>query len=186
MSSSLADYLSFAGILAMKPNPQIPCLADVGFTWDDAVALINARGLFYCKVYRARVTFLSLEAYALLRQLHRPTPLTPLAREVLSLLQEAGPLEIRAIRTLLPLSGAAAEGAINLLLRELLVTAVQGGRKVYGDWSTLVYGAVEGWREGALLPECAGDPRAQLEAILTRTMPRAEFELLRIASARQV
>lgn len=66
--TSLLDYLNYAGILTCNENQYLPCISDIGCGMQDVSDLIDSYDLFYCKAYRKRTTYLSREAYFLLKQ----------------------------------------------------------------------------------------------------------------------
>ena len=82
----LQSYLEANGILLCNRNPDLPALEDVGCTWQDMTKLIDRHKLFYSKAFRKRTTYLSPEAYYLLKAVKPQKPLTPSAERILSLL----------------------------------------------------------------------------------------------------
>ena len=66
-TNPLQSYLEINGILLCNRNPDLPALEDVGCTWQDVTELIDQHKLFYSKAFRKRTTYLSPEAYYLLK-----------------------------------------------------------------------------------------------------------------------
>ena len=73
----LQSYLGDNGILLCNRNPDLPALEDVGCTWQDVTELIDRHELFYSKAFRKRTTYLSPEAYYLLKAAKPQKPLIP-------------------------------------------------------------------------------------------------------------
>ena len=163
MEDILLSYLDRSGILLCNRDADLPCLEDIGCAWGDVTALLDRQALFYCKLYRGRTTYLSREAYYLLRAVRgERKALTPAAARVYELLLQAPGAETDFLK---PLSG------LNFLLRHLYATAVGNGTAINANWSTFRYAAAEVWEAQAPNIYDCPDPAGRIQALLGRTMP---------------
>ena len=104
MEDILLSYLDRSGILLCNREADLPCLEDIGCAWGDVTALLDRQALFYCKLYRGRTTYLSREAYYLLRAVRgERMALTPAAARVYELLLQAPGAETDFLKPLRPL-----------------------------------------------------------------------------------
>ena len=67
----LYEYLQENGILLCNMNPYLPSLETIGCSWVDVTEEIDNHRLFYSKVYKKRTTYLSVEAYYLLKTIRK-------------------------------------------------------------------------------------------------------------------
>jgi len=171
---ALRQYLDYAGILACNENPYLKCLEDIGCGWSDVMALIDAHGLFLSKVYRGRTTYLSNEVYFLLKRVRKPKPMDADAATVYELLQQE-PMDKETLRLLSGLDKKRLDRSLQFLLQNLYVTALESGKELNPNWSTLRYGTAEAWEAYVTKPSREGGPRERLIAILTQTMPEKEI-----------
>ena len=100
----LQSYLEANGILLCNQSPDLPALEDVGCTWQDVTELIDQHKLFYSKAFRKRTTYLSPEAYHLLKAVKPRKPLTPPAERILSLLDNGSTAETAFLKQVCGLS----------------------------------------------------------------------------------
>lgn len=168
------DYLRFSGILLCNVNPYLPSLSDVGGVWNDIVFLLESREAFYCKAYRKRVTYLSREAYFLLRQCTERPPMEDRSRMILRFLELHGPADTETIRRSVLLEKKEFAKAFDFLLEHLYVTMVRNGEILNDTWSTFLWGSAEEWEKGAgAFPVCT-ESEKRLRAILRNTMTETE------------
>lgn len=144
MEDILLSYLDRSGILLCNRDADLPCLEDIGCAWGDVTALLDRQALFYCKLYRGRTTYLSREAYYLLRAVRgERKALTPAAARVCALLLQAPGAETDFLKPLSGLCGKDFRDGLNFLLRHLYATAVGNGTAINANWSTFRYAAAE-------------------------------------------
>lgn len=174
--TNLQEYLEFAGILTCNDNPYLPSLSDIGCEWPDVTALIDSHGLFYCKAYRNRTTYLSNQAYFLLKQCRSPKPMDVDASKIYELLKNAEALDSETLKPLSCLDPKKFTKAFNFLLENLYITAYKNGKVLNPNWSTFYYSTAETWEQSVKKPCAEPDPRITLKAILLRTMPEREFD----------
>lgn len=173
----MGGYLADFGILSCNENPYLPCLDSLGFTWADAVALIDQQKVFVSKCYRKRTVYLSPEVYFLLKECRKSRLMTTDAAALYEILV-AVPMESGALKRLVPLEKKAYDKALSFLLEESYVTALRNGTWKLPNWSCYVYGTAAEWEVLAEKPMASNDPMARLYAILGKTMPGKEVAKL--------
>lgn len=165
----LRSYFSQNGILLCNENRELPSLASIGGRWDDMVALMENREVFYSKLYKGRVTYLSREFYYHIKPLRqREDRLSPQARELLAFLRQAGPMGTEELKRLFPLWSSHFEAYLDELLRELLVTAVKRDRTLNENWCTFLWAPSEYWEMGiSPLSPSPAEARRLLSSLLS-------------------
>lgn len=172
MDDILLTYLDRNGILLCNRDADLPCLEDIGCTWGDATALLDRQALFYCKLYRGRTTYLSREAYYLLRAVRgERRALTDAAARVYEVLVQAPGAETDFLKPLSGLCGKDFRDGLNFLLKNLYATAVGNGTAINANWSTFRYAAAEVWEARAPNVYDCPDSAGHLQALLGRTAP---------------
>ncbi len=165
----LRGYFAQNGLLLCNENRELPSLASIGGRWDDIVALMESREVFYSKLYKGRVTYLSREFYYHIKPLRqREDRLSPQARELLAFLRQAGPMGTEDLKRLFPLWGSRFSSYLDELLRALLVTALERDRTLNENWCTFLWGGYALWEDGRQPP--LADPaeaRRLLSPLLT-------------------
>lgn len=176
-SNGMGQYLAQFGILACGENPWLPCLDTLGFTWADAVALIDRQEVFVSKVWRRRTVYLSPEVYFLLKKCWTRRPMPADSAALYEILLEV-PMGNADLKRLVPLEKRACEKALEFLMEECYVTALRNGVWKTPNWSSYIYGTAEMWETLAPRAVPSADPRAALAAILGRSMPEREVAKL--------
>lgn len=176
-AEGMLRYLNDFGILACNENPHLPCLNTLGFTWADAVALIDRQQVFVCKLYRKRTVYLSAEVYFLLKQCRIPRPMTGDANVLYEVLS-AVPMESGDLKRLVLMEKKAYDKALSFLLEEGYITAVRNGTWKLSNWSCYVYGPAVVWEKLAEKPAVCHDPETRLHTILGKTMSEKEVAKL--------
>jgi len=171
----LSNYLSEHGILACNLNPYLPALKDIGCSWSDAMALIDSHKLFYCKAFRQRTTYLSPEAYFLLKQCRKPRPMEPGSQAIYELLLSGPPIDTKALKLFSCLPPKEYSKAFSVLLEDMAITALGSGQVLNPNWSTLVYSTAEAWEAFVPAPPPAADPAAALWRIFSSSMQERDF-----------
>ena len=173
----LQSYLEANGILLCNRNPDLPALEDVGCTWQDMTKLIDRHKLFYSKAFRKRTTYLSPEAYYLLKAVKPQKPLTPSAERILSL-GNGSIAETAFLKQVCGLSPKEYRDGFDFLLQNLYMTAMANGTVLNESWSTFQYGTAQAWEALSPPPPPCSDPKAQLWRLLRPTVPERCFRSL--------
>lgn len=174
----LLSYLETHGILLCNVNPYLPALEDIGCAWRDVVELIDSRQLFYCKAFRKRTTYLSREAYYLLKDL-RPRPaMTPAAAAIYAVLEGNPPMEAAFLKRVASLPPKEFQQGFDFLLQNLYVTALANGVWKNENWSSFCYGTAEAWEALAPMPAISGNAGEQLRELLGPNVPEKQLREL--------
>lgn len=174
----LQSYLGDNGILLCNRNPDLPALEDVGCTWQDVTELIDRHELFYSKAFRKRTTYLSPEAYYLLKAAKPQKPLIPPAEHILSLLGNGSIAETAFLKQVCGLSSREYRDGFDFLLQNLYITAMANGTVLNESWSTFQYGTAQAWEELSPSPPQCGDAKVRLWELLRPTVPERCFRSL--------
>lgn len=149
----LEGYFSRHGLLLCNEDRDLPWLDSVGGDWNAVVALIEDRQVFWSKLWRGKVTYLSRACYWQLKPCRqRLSRVPPESREAYDLLSAAGPLSTEELKRLLRLSGREYGKVMDPLFKELLVTAVEREKTIADNWSSFRWGTYGAW-EAESAPE---------------------------------
>ena len=171
----LFDYLETNGILLCNANPYLPSLEDVGCTWQDVTQLIDNHLLFYSKVFQKRTTYLSPEAYYLLKAVKPQKPLTSAAETLYTLLEQTPMAETSFLKRVSALPAKEYNQGFDFLLQNLYITAVKNGTARNENWSTFYYGTAAEWEKNSTNLYSCADPAARLWEIMSHTMTEKQF-----------
>ena len=165
----LRSYFAQNGILLCNENKELPSLPSVGGTWNDIVSMVEGREVFYSKLYKGRVTYLSREFYYHIKPFRqREERLSPQAADLLAFLRQAGPTGTEELKRVFPLFSKAFGSYLDELLRELLVTAVRRDRTLNETWCTFLWADSKVWETGGTpLPSDPEEARRLLSSLLT-------------------
>ena len=169
----LLEYLENYGILLCNTNPELPALEDIGCTWGDVTALIGRQELFTCKAFQKRTTYLSQEAYHLLKKIRQKKQLTPAAQKIYSILEDGAAVETDFLKAVSGLDAKSYREGFDLLLQNLYVTALHNG-----NWSAFLYGTSEEWEKRTPAPAPIENASERLWGILSQTMTERQFRSL--------
>lgn len=146
----LEGYFSRHGLLLCNEDRDLPWLDSVGGDWNAVVALIEDRQVFWSKLWRGKVTYLSRACYWQLKPYRqRLSRVPPGSREAYDLLADAGPLSTEELKRLLRFSGREYGKVMDPLFKELLVTAVERERTIADNWSSFRWATCQTWEAGS-------------------------------------
>lgn len=139
-------YFASNGMLFCNESKDVPYLESVGGDWNSITALIEEGRVFYSKLYKGRVTYLSRKFYANMKPFRqRLDGLSPAARMIYYFLAEIGTASTAQIKQVLCLSGKTYAQGMDELFQELLVTAIERDRTMNANWSSFYWGTFEQW-----------------------------------------
>lgn len=142
----LRAYFEMNGMLLCNESKDLPCLESVGGDWNSIIALIEEGQVFYSKLYRGRVTYLSKEFYANIKPYRqRLERLSPEARLIYNFLTEIEMANTAQIKQILCLSNKTFTQSMDELFKELLVTAIERDMTINANWSSFYWGTYEKW-----------------------------------------
>lgn len=174
----LLQYLRQNGILLCNANPDLPSLEDIGCTWGDVTALIDRQELFYCKAYKKRTTYLSREAYYLLKEIRQKKPLIPAAQKIYAILKDGAAVETDFLKAVSGLDAKSYREGFDLLLQNLYITALHNGKPLHENWSTFLYATAAEWEKRAPMATPIENASERLWEILSQTMTERQFRSL--------
>lgn len=174
----LKGWMEQHGILLCNTSPELPALEDIGCTWQDAMALVDAHQIFYSKAYKKRTAYLSREAYFLLKALRPRKPLEGTAQALYRLLEENPGADAKFLKSACGLEAKAYRAGFDFLLQNLYATALESGRTLNENWSELRYCAAPQWERLTGQPPPAGDPRERLWRLVGGIMSERQFQTL--------
>lgn len=144
----LNSYFASNGILLCNESKELPYLEGVGGSWNGIVSLIEEGSVFYSKLYRGRMSYLSRAFYANVKPYkQRVEKVSPTALQIYSFLEDVKVASTEDIKALLHLSGKTFSKSMDELFRELLATAIKRDRTL-----TFCWGISDTWE--ALHPVC--------------------------------
>jgi len=142
----LLSYFQSNGLLLCNESKDLPFLDSVGGDWNSIVALIEKGLVYYSRLYKGRVTYLSAAFYAQVKQYRqRLDKVSPTARAIFEFLSEIGKANTFEIKSILMLSEKAFSACMNELFKELLVTAIERDRTMNVNWSSFYWGTFGTW-----------------------------------------
>ena len=176
--NSLLEYLNINGILLCNTNPHLPALEDIGCTWHDVEELIDSHQLFYSKVFKGRTTYLSVEAYYLLKAVRTQKELTKPAEKIYSPLDGNPPADTTFLKQASGLGTKEYREGFDFLLRNLYITAIENGRRLNENWSSFYYGTSAEWETHTPGQNFQGDAPELLRELLSGTMTEKQIQSL--------
>lgn len=142
----LLTYFSGNGLLLCNESQELPYLDMVGGDWNSIVELIEEGQVFYSKLYKNRVTYLSSAFYACVKSYkQRLDGVSATARNIYDFLASAGRANTAEIKSVLMLSAKAYAQDMDELFSELLVTAVARDKTMAANWSSFYWGTYKTW-----------------------------------------
>lgn len=142
----LFSYFGSNGILLCNESKELPYLDSVGGDWNSITALIEEGQVFYSKLYKGRVTYLSMEFYANMKPYkQRLERISPTARMIYDFLSEIGTANTAEIKRVRSIPDKVFTESMNELFKELLVTAIKRDRTMNVNWSSFYWGTFEKW-----------------------------------------
>lgn len=175
---NLLAWLDKNGILLCNANPELPALEDIGCTWQDAMKLIDERRLFYCKTYKKRTTYLSVEAYYLLKALRPQKAMPASSQELYRLLTENPGADSAFLKSACGMESKEYRIGLDFLLQNLFVTALKSGRTLNENWSELLYVTAEEWERLAPAKPATDSAKARLWSLVGNVMTERQFMAL--------
>lgn len=172
---TLKGYLTHYGVLTCNSTPIMPNITDLGFHWSDVTSLIDTHELFYCKSYKNRTTYLSPEAYYLMKQCKPQKTMSKEAAQIYRLL-EKNDMETYELKTFSFMKQDEYKKAFDFLLKERYITAIQNGRILNPNWSTFVYTTAEKWEAHTPQPRLSSEPIERLTTLLSVFMTEKEIQ----------
>lgn len=171
-------YFGNNGLLLCNENKDLPSLDTVGGDWNSIVSLIEQGEVFYSKLYKGRVSYLSQELYYQIKPYKQRTEkLTVKSKEILDFIEAAGLANTQQIKNTLMLSAKVLTACMDELFTELFVTATQRDRTMNDNWCSFRWGTFEHWEKIKPLPEVELDI-TKINKLLSAIMTHKQIQTL--------
>ncbi|MBE6011362.1 MAG: hypothetical protein E7234_02250 [Lachnospiraceae bacterium] len=117
----LKSYFYHHGLLLCNENKELPSLSSVGGDWNSIVIMIEQGEIFYSKLYKGRVTYLSQDFYAQIKPFRqRLNTVSPISRDIFDFLNKKEYADTAEIKNIFMLLGKEFPKAMDELFKELL------------------------------------------------------------------
>lgn len=143
----LEEIINKTGILLCNEDKDIPSLSSLGYTMPDIIALIQHKKVFYCKLYKKKSTYLSVDTYLHLRRILQHQPLTESEIIILDFMKNKESVDKTELKNALSIEKKEFDKAFDSLLEKCLITAI-GGREINPNWFEYLYCTSEVWKKG--------------------------------------
>ena len=152
--SFLKSYFCHNGLLTCNTNQDLPSLESIGGDWNSIVALIERGEVFYSKLYKGRVSYLSRDFYYQIKPYkQRINKLSVKSKEILDFVKAVELAETHEIKNVFMLSAKDFTKFMDELLKELFVTAVQRSITMNANWCSFRWGTYDRWEQLSERPE---------------------------------
>lgn len=154
MAANAAEkVLTSLPLFLCNENPELPSVAGMGGDWDLIMRLIESRRIFYSKIYKNRVTYLSSDLYwAVKPYKQRWSKLSERSQNIFKFVDDFGEITTSEIKNIFQISNKQFTQCINELSKELFITAVSKEKKINHNWSSFYWGSYQLWEETAEKP----------------------------------
>ena len=174
----LQSYFSRNGVLSCNDNKDLPSLNGVGGDWNSIVSLIERGDVFYSKLYKRRVTYLSREFYYQIKPYKQRThKLSQKSKEILEFIETVDLVTTKEIKTVLMPPAKIFSSCMDELFSELFVTAIQRDRTMNQNWSSFCWGTFAQWEQLHPLPETKRD-MTHVNTLLSGVMSDEQIQSL--------
>ena len=186
-AAQLLAYIDRYGMVGCNTCPYLRSIDEVGGSWQAAMELVEAKKLFYTKVFRHRTVYLSVELYGLLKCRQTPTEARRAtwaypARQLWEVLQAADrPLPARELKAESGFAPKTFSKAWQTMLEGMDATAWAPYKTLHPTWSSLLYTTSERWEKaaGLSLTPCTPDEAAdRIRTLLRDTISPKDIETL--------
>ncbi len=168
------EYIEANGILLCNENSDLPSLCGLGYNMENIIGLIELRQVFYCKAYKKRSTYLSVEAYQLLKRLKSKKELPPEAKVIFDAIRHSDSFDKDEVRNQLSMDKKVFDKAFDFLLENLYLTAF-AGKRLYPSWYAYLYCSAQRWEKEVPGLHFHGDPKEALWGLVGRHMSEKDF-----------
>ena len=156
-TTALRAYFRESGLLLCNINNDLPSLETVGGDWAGIISLIEQGEVFYSKVFKNRVSYLSAQLYFLLKPYKQRTcKLSAESRRMFDFICAAELATSKEIKAALGLSSKTFTFCMDALFKELFVTAVKRDKTLNANWSSFYWGTFEVWERRQPRPDVDG------------------------------
>lgn len=169
-SKFLEIYLDEKSMFLCNDDGRLASFSQLGGDWDTLMTLVEERKVFYSRLYKTRVTYISNRLYWSIKPYkQRLEKVSEKSKEIFEFLDVFGEATTPEIKEVLALSGKTFSQCIKELSKELLITATARDRKINNNWSSFFWGTYKVWEKTAI-PYKPGDKEEYklLEPVFSR------------------
>ena len=172
---ALCAYFADNGMLLCNESSELPYLDLVGGNWNTIVTLMERGEVFYSRLFRGRVTYLSRALYCAMKQYRqRQTRLDEPSHRLLEFLRAVGEASAEEMQAACLLEKKAQTNALNLLVSELYATVSRRDVTIHESWCTFRYCLAEAWEQKASIPTPAD--AADARQLLSRQLSKQQID----------
>ena len=173
----LRSYFSQNGLLLCGENKDLPSIYTVGGDWNSIISLIEEGEIFYSKLYKGRVSYLSRDLYYQIKPYKQRTKsLSDKSKEILAFIEEVDSATTKEIKSILNISSAKEFNCyMDELFKELLITAIQRDKTMNVNWSSFRWGLFSCWEQLNPHAGVIPDPE-QIKKMLSAIMTDKQIE----------
>jgi hypothetical protein len=180
-ADQLLDYINKFGLIACNKDSYIKSLDDIGCSWQDAVALIDDRKIFYSKIYKHKTVYLSIRLYSLLKKFNTGIIVNENSRLIYNILENNPPQNTDMLKTVSQLNKNEFKKAQLELLEQLHMTAISSYKSININWSSFYYTTSSNWEKSIKFEEAdctMEEAKEEIFILLGKTMKSSEIEKL--------
>ena len=146
----LEKYLDEKSMFLCNDDGRLPSFSQLGGDWDSLMTLVEERKVFYSRLYKNRITYISNRLYWSIKPYkQRLERMSEKSKEIFAFLDEFGEATTLEIKSVLNLSNKVYSQCMAELSKELLVTATAQGKKINNNWSSFFWGTYKLWERTA-------------------------------------
>ncbi|MCL2197623.1 MAG: hypothetical protein FWB80_01750 [Defluviitaleaceae bacterium] len=176
--SLLQSYFFRNGLLLCNRNKELPDIDSIGGDLNSIVTLIEQGDVFYSKLYKNRVSYLSRELYYQIKPYkQRVQNLTAKSKEIFNFLEENDIANTKIIKHILMLSTNEFMTCMDELNKELLVTAIRRDKTINANWISFCWGTFLQWEQLKPLPKIDFDVK-RIKTLLLSIMSEKQINNL--------
>lgn len=144
----IEKYLDEMSMFLCNDYGKLLSFSQLGGDWDSLMTLIEERKVFYCRLYKNRVTYISDRLYWSIKPYkQRLEKVSEKSRDIFFFLDEFGEATTSEIKNVLTLSNKDFSKHANELVKELLITATTRDKKINNNWSSFYWGTYKLWEK---------------------------------------
>ena len=146
---SLQSYFAKNGLLLCNLNKDLPSLDTVGGDWSSIIELMEQGEVFYSKLYKGRVTYLSKELYYQIKPYkQRIDKLSPKSQEILDFIETVELATTKEIKVILNMHSTKEFNlTMDELVKELLITFIKQDKILNANWGSFWWGSYKTWEK---------------------------------------
>lgn len=147
----LEKYLEEMSMFLCNGDGRLLSFYQLGGDWDSLMDLVEERKVFYSRLYKNRVTYISNRLYWSIKPYkQRLEKVSEKSKTIFEFIDEFGEATTPEIKNALVLSNKTFSQCMNELVKEFLVTATARDKKISNNWSSFFWGTYKLWEKTAI------------------------------------